>query len=117
MGKAIKYTLNNWEALILYCEKGSLSIDNNAAERTLRTIVLGRKNWLFAGNKAGGSWAAICYTIMESYRLFKIDPGKYIQLILNPLLTNRDHPDFNYSALTPVKMASYISMLDQNYGI
>jgi hypothetical protein len=117
MGKAIKYTLNNWDALILYCEKGSLPIDNNAAERTLRTIVLGRKNWLFAGSKAAGSWAAVCYTIMESCRLLKIDPRKYIQLILKPLLTNRDNPDFDYSDLTPVKMAPHIRLLDENSEI
>jgi hypothetical protein len=55
MGNAIKYSLNNWEALNLYCKNGCLPIDDNAAERTLRTIVIGRKNYLFAGSKAAGS--------------------------------------------------------------
>ena len=111
MGKAIKYALNNWDALILYCEHGYLPIDNNQAERTLRTIVLGRKNWLFAGSKAAGSWAAVCYTIMESCRLLKIDPRIYLKLVLKPLLANKNEADFDYSALTPVKMAPHIRML------
>lgn len=55
---AIRYALGRWPALTRYCEDGSLEIDNNAAERALRAVALGRKNYLFAGSDAGGQRAA-----------------------------------------------------------
>ena len=54
MGDAIEYALKNWEALLRYCQDGDLEIDNNSAERSLRSIVVGRKNWLFYGRDQGG---------------------------------------------------------------
>ena len=61
---AIKYALSRWAALTRYRDDGRLEIDNNAAERALRTCALGRKNWLFAGSDAGGERAAAIYTLL-----------------------------------------------------
>lgn len=60
--KAIRYALGRWNALMRFCDDGRIEIDNNAAERSLRTVVLGRKNYLFAGSDAGGERAAAIYS-------------------------------------------------------
>src|SRR5215470_10263849 len=60
---AVRYTLGRWEALMRYCDDGRLEIDNNAAERALRAVVLGRKNYLFAGSDRGGERAAVLYSL------------------------------------------------------
>jgi transposase len=59
MAAAIGYTLNQWEALCRYCEQGYLAIDNNAAERAMKRVAIGRKNWLFAGNDEFGQYHAV----------------------------------------------------------
>jgi transposase len=59
----VKYALGRWEALTRYAEDGGLEIDNNAAERALRAVALGRKNYLFAGSDAGGERAAALYSL------------------------------------------------------
>ena len=59
--KTINYTLNQWDALTLYCHDGAIEIDNNLAENTLRCVALGRKNFLFAGSDIGGERAAAMY--------------------------------------------------------
>jgi transposase len=66
MGQAIRYGLSNWDALCRYTDDGRLPIDNNAVERMLRIVALGRKNWLFAGSERGGRTAAILFTILSS---------------------------------------------------
>jgi hypothetical protein len=66
LSKAIQYTLDNWTALNRYIEEGYLDIDNNAAERAIKNVVIGRKNWMFAGSAACGKMSAICYTFIES---------------------------------------------------
>jgi transposase len=58
---AISYALGRWPALLRYCDDGLLEIDNNSAERALRSVALGRKNYLFAGSDAGGERAAALY--------------------------------------------------------
>ena len=65
-----------------YLEEGQLSIDNNAAERGMRSIALGRKNWLFAGSDRGGKSAAIAYTLIETAKLNGIDPHAWLTLTL-----------------------------------
>ncbi len=62
--KAINYSLNQWRALTLYCEDGTLEIDNNIAENALRCVSLGRKNFLFAGSDSGGERAAAMYSLI-----------------------------------------------------
>ncbi len=80
--KAIRYTLNNQEALMRFLDDGKIEIDNNAAERSMRSIALGRKNWMFAGSDDGGSTAAIFYTIIETAKLNNVNPWLYLKKIL-----------------------------------
>jgi len=61
-----------------YLDHGFLEIDNNAAERSIRAIALGRKNWLFAGSERGGRSAAIAYTLIETAKLNGIDPQAWL---------------------------------------
>jgi hypothetical protein len=74
LAKAIRYALSNWVALTRYCEDGRLEIDNNAAERALRAVALGRKNWLFAGSDDGGERAAAIYTLLGTAKLNDLNP-------------------------------------------
>ena len=71
---AIRYALTRWTALTRYADDGRLEIDNNAAERSLRGIAVGRKNWLFAGSDQGGHRAASIYSLVETARLNGVDP-------------------------------------------
>ena len=82
IGGAVNYALSNWIALNRYTEQGYLSIDNNAAERALRNIVLGRKSWLVAGSRRGGRWAAITYTLIESAKKCGANVWEYMRDLL-----------------------------------
>jgi transposase len=98
MGQAIAYADGQWEALNRYTEDGILSIDNNLAERVLRMVAIGRKNWLFFGADSGGHRAAIIYSLVASCRLCKKDPFAYLRDILKRVNT---HPASRISELTP----------------
>lgn len=76
---AIQYTLKNWDALRRYLEQGYLEIDNNLSERTIKVVVLGRKNWLFAGSETGGLTAATLFSLTATCKLLKIDPYAYLR--------------------------------------
>ena len=78
MAGAIGYTLNQWEALNRYLEKGFLDIDNNAAGRAEKRVAIGRKNWLFAGNDTAGQAAAVIYTLIASAQRHGLDPQRYL---------------------------------------
>ena len=82
MAGAIRYALARWPALTLYLEDGLIEIDNNAAERALRTVALGRKNYLFAGSNAGGERAAAIYSLIGSAKLNGLDPELYLRHVL-----------------------------------
>jgi transposase len=79
---AISYALGRWPALARYCDDGLLEIDNNAAERALRAVALGRKNYLFAGSDAGGERAAAIYSLLGSAKLNGLDPEAYLRDVL-----------------------------------
>lgn len=79
--KAIKYALNNEKALRRFLDNGSIEIDNNAAERALRAVAVGRKNWLFAGSDNGGNAAAVFYTLIETAKLNNLNPVKYLHKV------------------------------------
>ncbi len=81
-GKAVAAALNNWTALTRYVDDGDLHIDNNPAENAIRPIVLGRKNWLFAGSDKGGQTAAILSSFIASCRRQEIDPFAYLRDVL-----------------------------------
>lgn len=79
--KAIKYALNNEKALRRFLDNGSIEIDNNAAERALRAVAVGRKNWLFAGSDKGGDTAAVFYTLIETAKLNNLNPVRYLHKV------------------------------------
>jgi len=85
LGEAISYALNQWQALQRYLENGELEIDNNRAERALRCVVLGRKNWLFAGSDEGGRRAAIIFSLVASCKHLRLDPYAYLRDVLKRL--------------------------------
>ncbi len=82
LGNAIYYAINNWDALLVYLEDGMLDIDNNAAERLIKPIKIGVKNYLFAGSDQGGENAAIFYSLIETCKLHKINPYDYLRDVL-----------------------------------
>lgn len=82
LGKAINYARKQWNSLVLYLEDGCVEIDNNAAERAIRPLALGRKNHLFAGSEDGGHYGAALYSIMGTARLNGIDPKAYLTAVL-----------------------------------
>jgi transposase len=84
-GEAVGYCLNNWEALRRYSLHGELSIDNNAAERKLRPVAVGRKNYLFFGSDAGGRTAAAMYTVIASAKRHGLDVWKYLRDVFSRL--------------------------------
>lgn len=81
--QAIAYALGNEVALRRFLDNGSIEIDNNAAERALRSVAVGRKNWLFAGSNKGGETAAIIYTLIETAKLNDINPVKYLHKVFD----------------------------------
>ena len=82
MAQAISYTLNQWEALCRYSEQGFLNIDNNAAERALKRVAIGRKNWLFAGHDQAAASHARLYSLIASAQRHGLDPLKYLTSVL-----------------------------------
>src|SRR5208282_3569756 len=99
---AIRYALGLWQALTRYCDDGRLEIDNNAAERALRTVALGRKNYLFAGSDTGGERAAAIYSLIGSAKLNGLDPEAYLHEVLTRIA---DHPVNRIADLLPWKIA------------
>ena len=98
LGKAIAYTLSNWQALIRYVDDGDLDIDNNAAERALRSIAVGRKNWLFAGSDNGGRTAATLITLISSAKRHEHDPFAYLRDVFTRI---SEHPEKRLDEFLP----------------
>lgn len=76
---AIGYALSRWTAVTRYCDDGRIEIDNNAAERALRAVTLGRQNYLFAGSDAGGDRAAAFYSLIGTAKLCGLDPEAHLR--------------------------------------
>jgi len=94
--------LTRWNALTRYTTDGRLDICNNAAERAIRPLALGRKNWLFAGSDSGGKRAAKMYTLIETARLNDIDPEAYLRAVIARIA---DHQTKNIDQLMPWNIA------------
>ena len=98
VAKAIQYALERWTSLLRYVKDGRLEIDNNAAERALRAIALGRKNYLFHGSDAGGEYAAAMYSLIGTAKLNDLDPEAYLSYVLSRIA---DHPIHHLEELLP----------------
>lgn len=85
IGKAATYTRNQWTALNRYLEDGDLSIDNNAAERAMRPVAIGRKNWLFVGSPRAGSRAAVLMSLVASCKDNRVEPWAYLRDVFTRL--------------------------------
>jgi hypothetical protein len=101
-GKAVAYTLNNWAALTRYAEDGDLAIDNNATERAIRCIAVGRNNWTFFGSDNGGKTAAVLRSFVTSCELVKVDPFAWFRDVLSRIA---DHPITKLDELLPHRWA------------
>jgi transposase len=100
---AIRYSLSRWRALTRYIDYGRLEMDNNSAERALRVVALGRKNYLFAGSDTGGERAAAIYSLINSAKLNGLDPEHYLRTVLARI---PEHPISRIADLLPWNMTT-----------
>lgn len=99
---AINYMLNHEKNFKYYLDDANIYIDNNAAERAMRKIVLGRKNWMFVGSEKAGKSMAVLYSFVQTCRILKIDPQAYLEDVFRKLLS---HPHKNLRELLPDQWA------------
>ena len=98
MAEAMEYIGNQWDRLQVYLSDGRVPIDNNAAERAIRPLAIGRKNWMFFASEAGGRAAAVMFSFMQTCKLLKIDPWKYLRDVINRIA---GHPASRLRELLP----------------
>ena len=104
LAQAIGYSLTRWQALTRYRDDGRIEIDNNAAERALRGVALGRGNYLFMGSDAGGERAAAIYSLVETAKLNGLDPEAYLREVLDRIA---EHPINRIDELLPWNIARH----------
>jgi transposase len=104
---AVHYTLVRWPALTRFVDDGRIEVDNNAAERAIRALVLGRRNYLFAGSDAGGDTAACLYSLIGTCRLNEIDPHLYLRHVLEHIAT---HPINRIGELLPWRVGPLLPL-------
>ena len=100
LAQALRYAMSRWSSLTRYTTDGRLEISNNAAERAIRPLAVGRKNWLFAGSDTGGERAATIYTIIETAKMNGLEPEAYLRDIIACIA---DHPMKRLDELLPWK--------------
>lgn len=101
LGRATRYALGNWPALVRYCEDGRIEVDNNTAERAIRPLVIGRRNYLFAGSDGGGQSAAVIYSLIGTARLNGVEPYAYLRTVFERIA---DHPINQIDELLPWRL-------------
>jgi hypothetical protein len=100
---AVRYALSRWRALTRYLDDGRIEMDNSAAERALRVVALGRKNFLFCGSDAGGDRAAAIYSLLGTAKLNGLDPELYLRRVFEQIA---DHPINRIQELLPWNFAA-----------
>lgn len=110
LAAATRYALSRWDALTLFLRDGRACIDNSAAERAIRPLALGRRNWTFAGSDAGGERAAAMYSLIETAKLNGIDPEAYLRCVIERIA---DHPVNRVAELLPWNLQGLPARLDQ----
>jgi transposase len=98
IARAMNYSLERWPALTRFLDDGRICLSNNAAERALRGIAVGRRNWTFAGSDSGGRRAAAIYTLVETAKLNDVDPRAWLADVLARIA---DHPMSRIAELLP----------------
>jgi len=109
LAEAIRYALVRWQALTRYVDDGRVEIDNNAAERALRTVAIGRKNYLFAGSDTGGERAAAIYSLIGTAQLNGIDPEAYLRQVIGCIA---EHPVNRVADLLPWNLTTPAAIAD-----
>ncbi|HEY6306287.1 MAG TPA: transposase [Candidatus Angelobacter sp.] len=102
-GRAVRYALKNWTALTRYAKDGDLEIDNNRTERAIRSVAVGRNNWLFFGSDRGGNTAAVLRSFVASCQRAGVDPFTWFKDILSRIA---EHPITRLAELLPHNWAS-----------
>lgn len=115
LGKAISYTLKQWDRLVGYIEDGILSPDNNAAENSIRPFVVGRKNWLFSGTPEGATASAALYSLIETAKANDLEPYSYLRHIFEKLPTAQTLEDLE--ALLPWRLDKKKLYLESLTGV
>lgn len=110
LAKAISYVLTRWTALTRYTTDGRIEIDNNAAERALRAVALGRKNYLFCGSDAGGERAAAIYSLIGTAKLNDLNPQAYLRYVIEHIA---EHPINRVDELLPWHVADLLRGCNQ----
>lgn len=108
---AIRYALTRWLALTRFVDDGRIEVDNNAAERALRCVALGRKNFLFAGSDAGGERAAAVYSLIGTAKLNGLDPEAYLRCVIAHI---NEHRITKVTELLPWNVAAKLPRLTQD---
>jgi transposase len=98
IAKAIDYMLKRWTAFTRFLDDGRICLSNNAAERALRGVAIGRKAWLFAGSDRGGERAAAMYSLITTAKLNDVDPQAWLADVLRRI---NDHPASRLDELLP----------------
>ena len=110
LAAAIRYSLSRWGALTLILRDGRACIDNSAAERAMRPIAIGRRNWTFAGSDAGGARAAAIYSLIETAKVNDLDPESYLRHVIERIA---EHPISRVEEFLPWRITDVRSRLNQ----
>ena len=115
LGKAVAYTLSQWDRLTRYIDHGHATLDNNLAENCIRPFVVGRKNWLFAGTPEGASASAAIYSLIESAKSSSLDVYSYLRYLYENLPFAQSDDD--YRKLLPHQLTAEQLALPKNFSV